>query len=276
MYTMHINFTIGNPPYEGRNFLYTKILYVVSEYSDNISWLCPTTFIDGVYKRNDTFNRVIATFKKTFNAFEDVDPSGFDMQVAQKSLGIFNFNKRCTNPVDMDNLCWRFYESPEKIKGICKKIQNYCQEKNLYKNRLAPKKVIGTAPQPDPNFKCNPDKWYVGCSWVRGTNGDWTWITLVGEKDLPIKGDVIDTWFHAWQFDTKELADSFRNYLNNSDILKFSVHLEKINQTNNPGDFKFFPESDLPWSEKNLQEKIGLTDEEMVLIKKILKSYEKK
>ena len=44
----------------------------------------------------------------------------------------------------MDNLCWRFYESPEKIKEICKKIQNYCQEKNLYKNRLAPKKVIGT------------------------------------------------------------------------------------------------------------------------------------
>jgi hypothetical protein len=32
----------------------------------------------------------------------------------------------------------------------------------------------------------------------------------------------------------------------------------------------------LPWSEKNLQEKIGLTDEEMGLIKKILKSYEKK
>jgi hypothetical protein len=147
----------------------------------------------------------------------------------------------------------------------------YGQEKMEWKS----KDKIGYVVCAD-TLQLSEDKWYVGCSWVRGTNGDWTWITLVGEKDLPVKGDVIDTWFHAWQFDTKELADSFRNYLNNSDILKFSVHLEKINQTNNPGDFRFFPESDLPWSEKNLQEKIGLTDEEMGLIKKILKSYEKK
>ena len=115
----------------------------------------------------------------------------------------------------------------------------------------------------------------MGCSWVRGTIGDWTWITLLGEKDLPVKGGGRESWFHVWEFDNEEGANWFRDYLNNSDILKFSVHLEKLNQTNNVNDFSFFPSCELPWSEKNLQEKIGLTDEEMVLIKKILEMYKK-
>lgn len=274
---MHFNFVIGNPPYEGRNFLYTKILFSTWQHSDNISWLCPTTFVDGVYKRNDSFIKVIKTFENYLDAFEDVDPSGFDMQVAQKYLGIFQINRYCKNPVNMDKLCWRFYKDPEKIMNVCKKISDYCKENNLRKKRLSPKKIIGTKPLPDPDFKCNPSKWYMGCSWVRGTIGDWTWITLVGEKDLPVKGSVRDTWFHAWAFDTETDALEFRDYLNNSDILKFSVHLEKLNQTNNPNSFSYYPmPKSLPWSEKNLQEKIGLTDEEIGLIKKILKIYEKK
>lgn len=275
MVYMHFNFIIGNPPYEGRNFLYTKILYPVWNVSDCVSWLCPTTFVDGVYKRNDTFNNVIKTFEKSLDGFEDVDPSGFDMQVAQSSLGIFCFNKHCNTPILMDDLCWRKYDEPEKIKKICKKINEYCKENNLRKKRLAPKKIIGTAPKPDPDFIWKSDKWYMGCSWVRGTIGDWTWITLLGEKDLPVKCGGRESWFHVWEFDNEECANWFRDYLNNSDILKFSIHLEKINQTNNPADFNFFPSCKLPWSEKNLQEKIGLTDEEIYLIKKILEMYKK-
>ena len=263
---MKFDNVIGNPPYEGRGFLYTKILYVTWNNSKHVSWLCPTTFVDGVYKRNETFNSVIKTFEKNLDKFEDVDPSGFDMQVAQDSLGIFYFSVNCTNPVDMNGLCWRKYHNPEKIK-------NYCKTNNLKKKRLAPKKIIGTAPKPDPNFVWKSDKWYLGCSWVRGTIGDWTWITLLGEKDLPVKGGGRDSWFHVWEFSSEEGADNFREYLNNSDILKFAIHLEKNNQTNNANDFSFFPSCDLPWSEKNLQERIGLTDTEMSLIKKILEIY---
>lgn len=274
---MYFNYAIGNPPYEGRNFLYTKILYPVWNNTDCVVWLCPTTFVDGVYKRNDTFNTVIRTFGKALDSFEDVDPSGFDMQVAQNTLGIFCFNKSCKEPEDMDELCWRFYEEPKKIKEICKKILTYCKESSLKKTRLSPKKVIGTAPQPDPNFKCNPNKWYLGCSWVRGTIGDWTWITLLGDKDIPVKGNVRDTWFHAWEFESEPLVNNFLDYLNNSDILKFSVHLEKINQTNNPGSFAYYPmPCKLPWDEKTLQADINLTDEETMLIKSILKKYKDK
>lgn len=266
----------GNPPYDGRNFLYTKILYTAWNNSNAISWLCPTTFVDGVYKRNDTYNRVILHFKKYLDKFEDVDPSEFDMLIAQKTLGIFYFYINCTNPVNMDTLCWRFYEHPEKVEAICKKILEYCKKNSLKNKRLSPKKIVGTTPQPDPNFKCNPNKWYYGCSWVRGTNGDWTWITLVGEKDLPVKGNVRDTWFHAWEFDTEEEVNSFKDYLNNSEILKFAVHLEKLNQTNNENDFSFFPNTELPWNEDKLAEMIGLEKEERELIKNILKIYEKK
>lgn len=270
---MYFDSVIGNPPYEGRGFLYTRILYTTWNNSKSVSWLCPTTFVDGVYKRNETFNAVIRTFEKNLDKFEDVDPSGFDMQVAQDSLGIFYFSDKCTRPVDMNNLCWRKYDNPEKIKNIYEKIKNYCKVNNLRKKRLAPKKIIGTAPKPDPNFVWNQDKWYLGCSWVRGTIGDWTWVTLLGEKDLPVKGGGRDSWFHVWEFDNEEEANWFREYLNNSDILKFSVHLEKNNQTNNANDFSFFPTTNLPWSEKNLQENIGLTDIEMSLIKKTLEIY---
>ena len=265
---MYFDNVIGNPPYEGRGFLYTKILYTTWDNSKNVSWLCPTTFIDGVYKRNETFNTAIKTFENNLDKFEDVDPSGFDMQVAQDSLGIFY---RC--PVKMNELCWRKYDEPEKIRTICKKIKEYCNVYNLRKKRLSPKKIIGTAPKPDPNFVWSPDKWYLGCSWVRGTTGDWTWITLLGEKDLPVKGGGRESWFHVWEFDSEEGANNFKEYLNNSDILKFSVHLEKNNQTNNAADFNFFPSCELPWSEKDLQIKIGLTDNEMSLIKKILEIY---
>lgn len=265
---------IGNPPYEGRGFLYTKILYATWNNSKRVSWLCPTTFVDGVYKRNETFNSVIKTFEKNLDKFEDVDPSGFDMQVAQDSLGIFYFSVNCTNPIDMNGLCWRKYHNPEKIKNICEKIKNYCKTNNLKKKRLAPKKIIGTAPKPDPNFVWKPDKWYLGCSWVRGTIGDWTWITLLGEKDLPVKGGGRDSWFHVWEFDNEEGADNFREYLNNSDILKFAIHLEKNNQTNNPNSFSYYPmPKSFPWKESELINDIGITEEELELIKCILSKY---
>lgn len=271
---MYFDSVIGNPPYEGRGFLYTKILYTTWDNSKRVSWLCPTTFVDGVYKRNETFNAVIRTFEKNLDKFEDVDPSGFDMQVAQDSLGIFYFSDNCTEPVDMNDLCWRKYDSPEKIKNIYEKIKNYCKENNLRKKRLAPKKVIGTAPKPDPNFVWNPDKWYVGCSWVRGTIGDWTWITLLGEKDLPVKGGGRESWFHVWEFDNEEGANNFREYLNNSDILKFSVHLEKLNQTNNPNSFSYYPmPKSFPWKEEELIKDIGITEEELYLIKSVLNKY---
>ena len=271
---MTIDYVIGNPPYEGRNFLYTKILFETWKHSENVAWLCPTTFVDDVYKRNTTFNNVIRCFGSYLKDFSDVDPSGFDMQVAQDSLGIFYFSHNDSTPIDMYNLSWRKYEEPEKIKEICEKILKYCEKESLWKKRLSPKKIIGTKPEADPNFKCDPDKWYVGCSWVRGTTGDWTWITLLGEKDLPRKGSVRDTWFHAWVFDTEAEANQFCDYLNNSNILKFSVHMEKKNQTNNAKDFDFFPMASLPWNEEDLQKKIGLTEKNLESMKKILKKYE--
>lgn len=272
---MEFNFVIGNPPYEGRNYLYLKILHETWANAQAISWLCPTTFVDDVYKRNGVFNRVINKFEKYLDGFMDVDPSGFDMEVAQESLGIFYFDHNCTLPVDMYNLSWRKFEEPLEIEGICKKILGYCEKNSMARKRLAPKKIIGTKPEPDPNFKCDPNKWYVGTAWVRGTIGDWTWVHLLGKEDVPMKGSVRDSWFHVWEFNTEDTANQFCDYLNNSDILKFAIHMERKNQTNNPSDFRFFPDVELPWDEKNLAKKINLTEKNIGLIKKITEKYKK-
>ena len=272
---MKLDFVIGNPPYDGRNYLYTKILYEAWNNSNAISWLCPTTFVDDIYKRNSVFNKVIYNFGKYLDGFEDVDPSGFDMLVAQDSLGVFYFDHNCKMPVDMRNLSWRKFDKPAEIEEICKKILDYCKKSSLYEKRLAPKKIIGTKAEPDPDFKCNPDKWYVGSAWVRGTIGDWTWVHLLGEKDVPIKGSVRDSWFHAWEFDTEELANQFCSYLDNSTILRFAIHMERKNQTNNPGDFKFFPDSTLPFNDDDLAKKIGLSEKNMELMEKIVEIYKK-
>lgn len=272
---MKFNYVLGNPPYEGRSFLYIKILYSAWKNTSGLTWLCPTTFIDGIYKRNETFNRAIKNFEKYLKKFEDVDPSGFDMLVGQDSLGVFFFSENNELPIDMWNLSWRKFKDKDSVKKICKKIEKYCKDNNLKKNRLAPKKIIGTKPEKDPDFKCNKDKWYLGCSWVRGTLNDWTWISLLGEKDVPIKGALRDSWFHAWEFNTENEADEFKDYLNKSDILKFSVHIEKNNQTNNPSDFVFFPSCNLPWSEDKLAELIGITKQERSLISEIISVYSK-
>ena len=59
---MYFDSVIGNPPYEGRGFLYTRILYTTWNNSKSVSWLCPTTFVDGVYKRNDDGKRAFMRF----------------------------------------------------------------------------------------------------------------------------------------------------------------------------------------------------------------------
>ena len=46
---MKFDNVIGNPPYEGRGFLYIKILYATWNYFKRVSWLCFTSFVDGVY-----------------------------------------------------------------------------------------------------------------------------------------------------------------------------------------------------------------------------------
>lgn len=270
---MTFDFIIGNPPYEGRNYLYIKILYSAYNQSNAISWLCPTTFVDDVYKRNDTFNKAINTFKKNLANFEDVDPSGFDMLVAQNSLGIFHMQKGYKANIDMAELAWRKYESPEKLKSICAKIQRYCKNKSLLKSIVSLKIVDGTKAIPNPKLKIYPNKWYIGTAWVRGTVNDWSWVTLFSRQDLPLKGSVRDTWFHAWVFDTEKQANDFHKYINSSDILKFSIYMEKKNQTNNRSDYGYFPDTDLPWNEKELQDKIGLSSNDMSLLKKELNNF---
>ena len=270
---MKLDFVIGNPPYDGRNYLYTKILYEAWNNSNAISWLCPTTFVDDIYKRNSVFNKVIYNFEKYLDGFEDVDPSGFDMLVAQDSLGVFYFDHNCIMPVDMYNLAWRKFDSPAETEEICKKILDYCKKSSLKEHILSPKKVKGSSIIKNETFKCDPTKWYVGTSWVRGTIGDWTWVCLFGNKDIPIKGNIRDSWFHVWEFNDENMAINFSKYIRNSKILRFAIHMEKKNQTNNYSDFGYFPYATIPWDDRSLQKQIGLTNKEMELIDKVVSIY---
>jgi hypothetical protein len=96
--TMHFDYIIGNPPYDGQ--LHLKILEKVSKLSDNIQWLAPIRWLQdpmGEYKHGSAIKkyREIAERIENLEIINQKDAGDMfgDPRLFCQPLGIYTFNK---------------------------------------------------------------------------------------------------------------------------------------------------------------------------------------
>lgn len=266
---------VGNPPYDGRNYLYLKILDIVNTLSDEIIWLCPKTWVEQTNPHNKVYQHYLDLCEPMISDFVDIDSSNFDIEIISKDLGLFTFNKNTKNPINIYDIAWKNYKNPYLAKSIGQKILKYCKNNNLYNIHICPKKVVGTKIVPKDDYKPNSNKWYIGASLVRGNIGFSDWVYIFGKKDLPQKGKLLKTWFNVFEFDTEKEALNFLDFCN-KEIFLFSVLLEKKNNTIHSAMYKYFPTMEdykTSYLNSDICEKIGITKEEEKYISEELKKY---
>lgn len=276
---MKFDLVIGNPPYEGKQKLYLKILIKLKKFSNNIIWLCPTNWIDWpvncVVQNKKEINTCI-NFPCDF-IFED---KIFKNDGIDDNVGIFHFNDN--GKTKLNELYLRNYKNKTLVKSIIKKLEDFnchlsdkmvnfggnAKNKNIDLNSY----VLGfnhytTESKTSPNVS----RYLISNKISINKNNDFE----INKKNILIKKmKEIKIMFFV-PFKTKEEVYNFENYICNSLIAKFAISILKREFILYPTNCYFVPFFDFneKWSDLKIKNKLNLTDQEYNYICKEMAKY---
>lgn len=276
---MKLKNCVGNPPYEGKgNPLYLRILKDVNNACENVAWLCPSQWTKT--PDNDSFMKDIKEYscsnliehKNLGNPFKDASVGN--------DIAAYHFGK-AEKYESYEDLFYERFKNPKMTKSIFEKFKNY-QNKILIKDPFA--ETYNNLNAADRyNIKCDTKekKYCVNAGWVRGhydtknSKPVWDWTTLFSsDKRTQYNFEYIQNGHH-WYFDSTEECKNFINYTEN-DIIGYSILITKIT-TNNTGIvlkyIPYMPDYKHNWSDEEIKNEIGLTQEQYEFIKTEMKDY---
>ena len=262
---MKFDIVIGNPPYEGQgNPLYLQILEKVNVNNSRVIWLCPTQWIKN-YKDSNYLTNVK---ENTCNnlVFHSFIGNPFENATLANEVGIFVFGEG--NKEDYETIRMERFLNAKLAKSIWDKFNDWNEN-------------FGSI---DKHNKIDLNKkYYVRAQWirgnVRGSKPCWDWTTLFGTdqrtnfnfKPVETKSSPVS----FWNFSSINECQNFI-FSTETDILMFAHFISKINNANNNQVLDMIPwlgDYTHTWSEKEIQDKIGLTDEEVSYIHEEMKNY---
>ena len=203
-------------------------------------------------------------------SYDVVSGSSFNNAFFDKKLIISKFSNTISN-ASFDNLFYE-YKNLELIKSkeIYNKFDNYCNNvDNLYNHLI------------DKNF----NRYNYNC-YMAGTRGNydsindkplWSWTTLFHPKYKYVfneyKGKSKELF--SIPFNTEYECKNFVDYCD-SDILMFSIYLNKISIASDKWLFKclpYMPTYTKSWTDDEIAKEVGLTKEEVDYIYKEMKDF---
>lgn len=252
---------IGNPPYEGKgNPLYLRILEKVNEISKKVIWICPSQWVKNYKDSKFLINVKTETCSNLIS--HDFVGNPFENATLANEVGIFVFGEG--KKENYNSIRFERFLNPSLAKSIIEKFENFKEHINKYDDTDNSK------------FK---NGYYVNASKIRGhfINGKpiWDWTTLFGKDQRRNFKFIQSKEYNHWKFKT---IDECKNFISacETDILMFAYYVCKQNVNCFPGYFVLIPwlgDYTHKWTEKEIQDKIGLTNEEVAYIHKEMKNF---
>lgn len=253
---------IGNPPYEGKYTpLYLQILEVCQKIADKVVWLCPAQWVKSYHYTNgcEEIRKVVG---KTLCSYEHIS-SPFENAYLANEVGIYEFDSSKEN-IDYNEIFWNKFSNKELAKSIVSKFKSYKDNVNNHSDRT--------------NISILPGNWCNICR-IRGHFREsqplWDWTTLFGEESKNNFKYKVGTHMNHIKFDTVEECKNFIAYTE-TDIVMFALFTSKDNNNQTPSMLALIPwlgDYTKPWTEEEIANELGLTQEEVDYIHEEMKNF---
>lgn len=263
---MHFDKVIMNPPYNGTSHLYIKLTAIAKEHADKVVCLSPALDYYSFGTKGDALKdrNKLAPYFKGYTSENKTNEFGATFD---KDLYILEFEN--TNaPLDFSELFFDRLLNKELTKQIFEKFKAYNSLEGKLNTSLDEIK-----------------KWPYNCyiASVRGHRNQETgkyiadWTTLFNPSIMyefeEYKGDSKSV--RSFGFNTKEECLNFVNYCD-SDIFMFAYYLMKTSIKVNSINFRYVPCMPIytkAWTDEEIAQEIGLTDEEVAYIHEEMKDF---
>ena len=261
---MNFDKVIMNPPYGGKSNLYIRITAEVKRHADEVICLSPVLDYYNDSNRKEVINakEILA---QTLKSYEYVSGKGFDASF-DKDLYILTFGNT-NNPIDFSKFRFDKFNNKQLAKDIYKKLE-------VYNNKFISLYIGGDFTKY--KFNC-----YV--SHIRGHRNQETgkllpdWTTLfnpsIKYEFEKYKGNAVGV--EGFGFNTEEECINFVNYCD-SDIIMFSIYMYKTSFNNGTPLYKKLPAMPTytkAWTDEEIAQELGLTDEEVAYIHEEMKDF---
>ena len=268
---MKFDKVIMNPPYDGKNNLYIRIVSnVFDKVEGEIVNLSPALDF-----YNDSNRHIVNESQRKLNnhiiSANFVNGKDFGA-IFDKDLCILKFNTTATFNYDIiKNMKYYRFNNKDIVINIANKINNYCKNYDCCHNHIIEKNKFD-----DYKYKCAAVK-------IRGNRDNntgklkWDWPTVFDS----IKRSKFDLTSSEKQnllgfpFDTEEECKNFVLYFD-LDIIMFCIFLVKTSFNTNNKIYKFVPymkNYKNIWTDEEIAAELGLTDEEVAYIHEEMKDF---
>lgn len=261
---MKFDYIIMNPPYNGNSNLYGKLTVKAKAHAKDV--ICLSPYLNYLENSQKKSNRELSVkLMKHLQSYELIDPTTFDA-CFDKKLCIFHFTDTPTTFVDVNNIYWNEFTNPVLTKTIIEKMERY--NEHCYAHIIR---------------KVEFDRYTlkVAFSEIRGHRyagiPSWDWTTLqdkIKMKNFQLssndKGDL-----KGFPFETENECKNFVKYIN-SDIFEYMILIQKNSIAMDKWLFKkipYMPTYTKEWTDTEIAEEIGLTNDELNYIYEEMKPY---
>lgn len=261
---MKFDCIIMNPPYNGNSNLYGKLTAIAKAHAKDVICLSPyLNYLDNSQKKSN--RELSAKLMKHLQSYELIDPRTFDA-CFDKKLCVFHFVDTPTAVVDVNDIYWNEFANPALTKSIITKMT--CYNEHCYSH------IINKTEFDNHTLK-------VAFSGIRGNRyggiPSWDWTTIqdkVKMKNFCLsssdKGDLM-----GFPFNSEIECKNFVKYIN-SDIFEYMILIQKNSITMDKWLFKkipYMPMYTKEWTDSEIAEEIGLTNDELNYIYDEMKPY---
>lgn len=262
--TMKFDCIIMNPPYDGNKNLYGRLTLEAKNHAKEVVCLSPyLNYLNNSQKKSN--HEVASKLMPFLNSYTLIDPNTFDA-CFDKKLCIFHFIDNPINHPDVNEIYWNEFSNPILAKSIITKMTNYsehCYSHIINKNEFD-------------NYSLK-----VAFSGIRGHRyggiPGWDWTTILDEEKMVnftlnsnSQGDLM-----GFPFSSEDECKHFVKYIN-SDIFEYMILVQKNSMNTDKWLFKLIPYMstyEKEWTDQEIADEIGLTDEELSYIYDEMKNY---